>query len=88
MQFLPLLLLELRGCLRAIAVGLIHVDGGFFYHAWVADRSGEKWFTGDPLANRMPVGPSYVTLLYGDVDKHVNVISFLGQLKLKVVEVN
>jgi hypothetical protein len=36
----------------------------------------------------MPVGPSYVTLLYGDVDKHVNVISFLGQLKLKVVEAN
>jgi hypothetical protein len=71
-----------------IAVGLIHVDGEFFYHAWVSYWSGDTWFTGDPLANRMPVGPSYVTLLYGDVDKHVNVISFLGQLKLKVVEAN
>ena len=38
--------------------------------------------------NRLPVGPSYVTLLYGDVDKHVNVVSFLGQLKLKVLEAN
>jgi Transglutaminase-like superfamily len=70
-----------------IAVGLIPIDGDFYYHAWVSYWSGETWFTGDPLRNKMPVGPTYVTLLYGDVDKHVNVISFLGRLKLKVLEV-
>jgi hypothetical protein len=71
-----------------IAVGLIHGDDGFYYHAWAAYWAGKRWFTGDPLMNRLPVGPSYVTLLYGDVDKHANVVSFLGQLKLKVLEVN
>jgi transglutaminase-like putative cysteine protease len=71
-----------------IAVGLIHADDGFYYHAWAVYWAGKKWFTGDPLMNRLPVGPSYVTLLYGDVDKHVNVVSFLGQLKLKVLEAN
>ncbi|MDQ7783628.1 MAG: transglutaminase-like domain-containing protein [Desulfomonilaceae bacterium] len=69
-----------------IAVGLVYSGEGFYYHAWVAYWAGKTWFTGDPLMNQMPVGPTHVTLLYGDVDKHVNVISFLGRLKLKVLE--
>ncbi len=69
-----------------IAVGLVYSGGGFYYHAWVAYWAGKTWFTGDPLMNEMPAGPTHVTLLYGDVDKHVNVISFLGRLKLKVLE--
>jgi Transglutaminase-like superfamily len=71
-----------------VAVGLIHAEDGYYYHAWAVYWAGKRWFTGDPLMNRLPVGPSYVTLLYGDVDKHVNVIAFLGQLKLKVLEAN
>jgi hypothetical protein len=71
-----------------IAVGLIHAEDAFYYHAWAVYWAGDRWFTGDPLMNRLPIGPSYVTLLYGDVDKHVNVLSFLGQLKLKVLEAN
>ncbi len=69
-----------------IAVGLVYSGGGFYYHAWVTYWAGNTWFSGDPLMDRMPVDPSYVTLLYGDVDKHVNVVSFLGRLKLKVLE--
>lgn len=69
-----------------IAVGLIYTQGMFYYHAWVTYWDGAKWFSGDPLMNRMPVPPTYVTLLYGDVDKHLNVMAFLGQLRLKVLE--
>jgi len=69
-----------------IAVGLVYSGEGFYYHAWVVYWAGKTWFTGDPLMNEMPAGPTHITLLYGDVDKHVNVISFLGKLKLKVLE--
>lgn len=68
-----------------IAVGLVYSGDGFYYHAWVTYWSGTTWFTADPLMNRLPVTPSYVTLLYGDVDKHVNVISFLGRLKITIL---
>jgi len=70
-----------------IAVGLIYNEGSFYYHAWVSYWAGEKWFSGDPLMNRMPVSPTYLALLYGDVDKHLNVMGFIGNLKLKVLEV-
>jgi hypothetical protein len=69
-----------------IAVGLVHMGDAFYYHAWVAYWGGQNWFTGDPMMNLLPVNPTHITLLYGDVDKHLNVISFLGRLKLKVLE--
>ncbi len=69
-----------------IAVGLVHSGDGFYYHAWVTYWVGERWFSGDPLMNQIPAGPTHVTLLYGDVEKHVNVLSFLGRLRLKVLE--
>ena len=71
-----------------IAVGLVYSVDGFYYHAWVTYWAGDRWFTGDPLMGTMPIDPTHIALLYGDVDKHLNLISFLGQLKLKVVEVN
>jgi len=69
-----------------IVVGLVYSGEEFYYHAWVSYWTGTTWVTGDPLLNLMPVGPTHLALLYGDVDKHVNVISLLGKLKLKVLE--
>ena len=65
-----------------IAVGLVYAGDGFYYHAWVAYWAGSKWFSGDPLMNQVPASITHVTLLYG----HVNVVSFLGRLRLKVLE--
>ncbi len=69
-----------------IALGLVHMNDGFYYHAWVEYWAGNRWVSGDPLINQFPADPLHVTLLYGDVDKHVNVLTFLGRLKLEVIE--
>ncbi|MCA1959608.1 MAG: lasso peptide biosynthesis protein [Desulfomonile sp.] len=69
-----------------VALGLVFMEDAFYYHAWVEYWAGASWFTGDPLMNQLPVDPSHVTLLYGDVDKHVNVLNYLGRLKLRVVK--
>jgi len=69
-----------------VVVGLVYFDGSFYYHAWVTYWAGKRWFTADPLMNLLPVDPTHLALVYGDVDKHLNVLSFLGQLKFKVVE--
>jgi hypothetical protein len=69
-----------------LTVGLVYTEDGFCYHAWVDYWAGNRWFTGDPLMNLMPVGPTHISLVHGDVDKHMNVISYLGQLRLQVIE--
>ena len=71
-----------------IALGLVFLEDGFYYHAWCTYWAGDKWFTADPLINQLPVDASHVALLYGDVDKHTNVISYLGKLKLKILDAN
>lgn len=69
-----------------IAVGLVRMNDEFFYHAWVTYWGGKQWFTGDPMMDLVPVDPYHITLLYGDVDKHLNVIAYLGRLRLTVLE--
>jgi hypothetical protein len=69
-----------------IALGLVLMDDGFYYHAWAAYWAGDSWFTGDPLMNQLPADVTHVTLLYGDVDKHMNVLTYLGKLKFEVLE--
>lgn len=68
-----------------IAIGLVPMEDGFAYHAWVIFWAGDRWFTADPLMGQMPVSRLHVTLLYGDVEKHMNVMSFLGKLKMKIL---
>jgi hypothetical protein len=69
-----------------LVVGLVYSEGSFYFHAWVTYWAGTRWFSADPLMNLVPVTPTHIALIYGDVDKHLNVLSFLGQLHLKVVE--
>ncbi len=69
-----------------IVIGLVYLNEGFYYHAWVNYWAGKTWFSADPLLNDVPTDPTHVMLLLGDVDKHVNVLSFLGHLKFKVLE--
>jgi hypothetical protein len=68
-----------------IAVGLMYMRDGFYYHAWVSYWSGERWFSGDPLTGQMPVDVTHIALMFGDVDKHLNVISYLGKIKFRVL---
>lgn len=69
-----------------IALGLVYMNDGFYYHAWVTYWAGKRWISGDPLMNQLPADPSHITLLYGDVDKHMNVLTFLGKLKIEILE--
>lgn len=68
-----------------ISLGLVYMEDGFYYHAWCGFWAGEKWFTADPLMNQFPVDAAHVTLMHGDVDKHLNVISYLGNLSFRAL---
>ena len=69
-----------------VVVGVVYSEGAFYFHAWVNYWAGERWFSGDPLMNLVPVTPTHIALIFGDVDKHVNILTFLGQMHLKVIE--
>lgn len=69
-----------------VALGLVYLEDGFYYHAWNNYWSGEYWVTADALINQFPVDASHVTLMTGDVDKHMNVLTYLGKLEFEVLK--
>lgn len=69
-----------------IDLGLVYLEDAFYYHAWNSYWDGNSWFTADALLDQMPVDATHVRLLTGDVDKHLNVITFLGKLEFKILE--
>jgi hypothetical protein len=67
------------------AVGVVHLRGAFYYHAWNEVWLGE-WVSLDPVLNQFPADVTHVKFLEGDIDRQVDILQLIGNLKIKVVE--
>ena len=66
------------------AVGLVHVRGSFYYHAWPEVWLGE-WFAVDPTLGQYPADASHVRFLVGGLVRQVELIRLIGRLQLEVL---
>jgi transglutaminase-like putative cysteine protease len=73
-----------------IAVGLVYLNGAFFYHAWpevyLRQGSGGLWLPVDPTLNQFPADATHLRVARGGLDKQVLVLPLIGQLKIEVSE--
>jgi hypothetical protein len=67
------------------AVGVVYLRGAFYYHAWAEVWLGE-WVSLDPVLNQFPADVTHVKFLEGDIDRQVDILQLIGNLKIKVVE--
>jgi hypothetical protein len=73
-----------------IAVGLVYLNGAFFYHAWpevylTSDR-GAEWVPVDPTLNQFPADATHLRIARGGLDKQTIVLSLIGKLRIRVVD--
>ncbi len=68
-----------------IEVGLVHLRGRFFYHAWNRVYVG-RWITVDALFDQIPADVSHIRLAVGSPEQQVDLMSVIGRLRLTVVE--
>jgi transglutaminase-like putative cysteine protease len=66
------------------AVGLVHLDGRFYYHAWPEVWLGE-WVAVDPTLGQFPAGPTHLRFLVGGLDRQVELIRLVGRLDLEIL---
>jgi transglutaminase-like putative cysteine protease len=66
------------------AVGLVHVRGTFYYHAWPEVWLGE-WVAVDPTLGQVPADASHLRFLVGGLARQVELIRLIGRLKLEVI---
>jgi hypothetical protein len=78
-------LLRASGIPARLAVGLVYNRGRFYYHAWTEAYLG-RWVSMDATLNQMPVDVGHICLVYGNLDKQVEIMGLIGRLKIEVLE--
>ncbi|HEY2988111.1 MAG TPA: transglutaminase-like domain-containing protein [Candidatus Binatia bacterium] len=67
------------------AVGVVYLRGAFYYHAWSEVWLGE-WVSLDPVLNQFPADATHVKFLEGEIDRQVDILQLIGNLKIRVME--
>ena len=74
-----------------IAVGLVHMRGAFYYHAWpevyLRDvEGGGMWLPVDPTLNQFPADATHLRLARGGLSKQAAILPLIGRLKMTVLD--
>ena len=67
------------------AVGLVHINGRFYYHAW-PEVWLDRWVAVDPTLGQVPADASHLRFLVGGLARQVELIRLIGRLQLDIVE--
>jgi hypothetical protein len=67
------------------AVGLVYLEGAFYYHAWPEVWLG-SWVAVDPTFGEVPAGAAHLRFLTGTLARQVEVARLIGTLEIEVLE--
>ncbi len=66
-------------------VGIVYLRGAFYYHAWSEVWLGE-WVSLDSVLNQFPADVTHVKFIEGEIDKQIDILQLIGNLKIEVIE--
>jgi Transglutaminase-like superfamily len=67
------------------AVGLVYVNGAFFYHAWPEVWLGQ-WVAVDPTFGQYPADASHIRFIIGGLAQQVDIVRLIGNLDIEVLD--
>jgi transglutaminase-like putative cysteine protease len=75
-----------------IAVGLVHLRGAFYYHAWAeiwidGGRGTGLWLPVDPTLNQFPADATHVRLARGGLERQAAILGLVGRARIDILEV-
>jgi transglutaminase-like putative cysteine protease len=65
-------------------VGLVHIKGRFYYHAW-PEVWLDDWVAVDPTLGQYPADASHLRFLTGGLARQVELVRLIGRLRLEVL---
>lgn len=69
-----------------VEVGLVYVNGAFYYHAWVGVYLGGKWISTDPTFGQIIADPTHVKLEYGGFENQAKLYRVINKLEISVLD--
>lgn len=75
-----------------VAVGLVHLRGAFYYHAWAEvwvdeGRGRGLWLPVDPTLNQFPADATHVRLARGGLDRQAAILGLVGRARIEILHV-
>ena len=67
------------------AVGLVYVDGAFFYHAW-PEVWLDQWVAMDPTFGQYPADAAHIRFVIGGLAQQVEIVRLIGRLNIEVLQ--
>jgi len=67
------------------AVGLVYVDGSFFYHAW-PEVWLDGWVAVDPTLDQLPADAAHIRFVIGGLARQVEIVRLIGNLEIEVLD--
>jgi hypothetical protein len=67
-----------------ICVGLVYVDGSFYYHAWNKVFLNQ-WIPVDPTFGQFPTDATHIKFAEGELEEQAKVLKIVGEVKIKVL---
>jgi len=65
-------------------VGVVYLRGAFYYHAWSEIWLG-RWVALDSVLNQFPADVTHVKFIEGEIDRQVDILQLIGNLKIEVL---
>jgi hypothetical protein len=66
-------------------VGMVYLRGAFYYHAWSEVWLG-KWVSLDSVLNQFPADVTHVKFIEGEIDRQLDMLQLIGNLRIEVLE--
>ena len=66
-----------------IVLGVVFLDGKFYYHAWNEVFVG-SWIAVDPTLGQVPADASHIKFIEGDLSKTFEIIKVVGNIRLEI----
>ncbi len=67
------------------AVGLVYLNGSFFYHAWPEVWLGE-WVATDPTFGQTPADAAHIRFVVGGLAQQVEIVRLIGNLDIEIIQ--
>jgi hypothetical protein len=66
-------------------IGVVYLRGSFYYHAWSEVWLGQ-WISLDSVLNQFPADVTHIRFLEGEIDRQIDILQLIGQLKIQIIE--
>jgi len=70
-----------------VVLGVVYLEGRFYYHAWNEVYVG-KWVPVDSTFGQIPSDATHLKIIEGDISKSPDILKVVGKMKLEVIETN